>query len=185
MTHIEMKRKVLALIEEPMALSGEALDAGIEEKYIFVANQVMMELSEIGKNIVYFEADVEAGDTLDLDGLSELLGRRVRSIISASGAGYEMPSAGRLIRAIEGGNLFIECYVYPELIEEGSCEGYVFDLPPELLEIMPYGIAADLLACDGAADYGAVFRDRYRSMTARLMSRGAASAVSIEGGVII
>ena len=54
-----------------------------------------------------------------------------------------------------------------------------------MLEIMPYGVAADLLKSDVSAEYGNIYATRYESMLQRLDPRYAMGFVTIEGGVAL
>jgi hypothetical protein len=64
-------------------------------------------------------------------------------------------------------------------------ETFVFDLDDVLLEIMPYGIAADLLKMDMISNYGKYFYDRYLEMKNGIDSRKTSGMIFIEGGVDI
>jgi hypothetical protein len=52
-----------------------------------------------------------------------------------------------------------------------------------VLEIMPYGIAGDLLKSDVSAEYGSIYATRYETMLDRLDPRYQMTSVYIEGGV--
>ena len=52
-----------------------------------------------------------------------------------------------------------------------------------MLEIMPYGIAADLLKSDVSSEYGSVYATRYESLKQMLDPRYQMTSVYIEGGV--
>jgi hypothetical protein len=51
-----------------------------------------------------------------------------------------------------------------------------------VLEIMPYGIAADLLKSDVSAQYGSIYATRYESMLSRLDPRYQMDSITFEGG---
>ena len=51
-----------------------------------------------------------------------------------------------------------------------------------MLEIMPYGIAADLLKSDVSAEYGNVYANRYEAMKNQLDPRFQMSSIHVEGG---
>ena len=53
----------------------------------------------------------------------------------------------------------------------------------DVLEIMPYGIAADLLKSDVSSEYGSVYATRYESLKQMLDPRYQMTSVYIEGGV--
>lgn len=186
MTHLEMKKKALALIEE-LSPNNQMLteDPDISAKYIYVANQIMYELMRIKKMPKYIETDVDEGDTIDFERLSMLCGYDVYQIISVSGAKHERKAEGTVIKFLEGGTAEIECYVYPTLITEENEATYIFELSPDLLEVMPYGIAADILKSDVSAEYGSIYATRYENMLQRLDPRWSMLSITIEGGVSI
>lgn len=183
MKHTEMKKKVLALIEELNPKNANLTDdPDIAEKYNSVANQIMYELSRMKKIPRYAETDVEEGDTLDLDGLASVFGNDIYQIISVSGVKYDFKAEGTVIKFLESGTAEIECYVYPPLITEANAKTYIFELSPDVLEIMPYGIAADLLKSDVSAEYGSIYATRYESMLQRLDPRYQSGGITVEGG---
>ena len=55
----------------------------------------------------------------------------------------------------------------------------------DVLEIMPYGVAADLLKSDVSSNYGQIYAQRYREMKSELDSRNAIGSIYIEGGINI
>ena len=183
MKHTEMKKKVLALIEELNPNNVNLTDdPDISAKYNHVANQVMYELCRMKKLPRYAETDVEEGDTLDLDGLASVFGNDIYQIISVSGVKYDFKAEGTVIKFLESGTAEIECYVYPPLITEANAKTYIFELSPDVLEIMPYGIAADLLKSDVSAEYGSIYATRYESMLQRLDPRYQSGGITVEGG---
>ena len=79
----------------------------------------------------------------------------------------------------------IDCFVYPERITEKTNDSYEFELSEDALEVMPYGIAGDLLKSDVSAEYGNIYSVRYEAMLNRLDPRYHMTSVYIEGGVDI
>lgn len=61
-------------------------------------------------------------------------------------------------------------------------ETFTFDLDADIQEIMPYGIAADLLKMDMISNYGKYFYDRYLEMKNGIDSRKTAGMIMIDGG---
>ncbi len=186
MTHLEMKKKVLSLIEELNPTSALLTDdPDIQAKYISVTNQIMFELVRMKKLPKYIEVEVDEEDIIDFDRLGTLLGYDVYQILSVSGVKHEYKAEGTVIKFLESGTAEIECYIYPEEIKESNEATYIYELPHDLLELMPYGIAADLLKSDVSAEYGAVYATRYESMLQRLDPRWQMTSITIEGGVNI
>lgn len=54
-----------------------------------------------------------------------------------------------------------------------------------MLEIMPYGVAGDLLKSDVSAEYGNVYSTRYEAMKNMLDPRYNMPFITIEGGISI
>ena len=83
----------------------------------------------------------------------------------------------------ESGTAEIDCFVYPERITATTKDtAYEFELTPDCLEIMPYGIAGDLLKSDVSADYGTIYTNTFERMLQRLDPRHQMTMVTIEGG---
>ena len=62
-------------------------------------------------------------------------------------------------------------------------ESFDLEIATELQEIMPYGIAADLLKQDMISNYGKYFYERYLEMKNMIDSRKTTSMATITGGV--
>lgn len=187
MTKLEMKRKALALIEE-LNPDSEYLtdDPDIAAKIDDVMNQVMFELARIKKIPKYVEIEVTEGDTLDFEAIGEECGYEIYQVGTIGGVPYVAKASGTIFKFLESGTAEIDCFVYPESItDKTSDKAYEFELSADVLEIMPYGIAADLLKSDVSAEYGTVYSTRYESMLQRLDPRYQTATVTISGGVRI
>ena len=187
MTKYELKKKVLALIEE-LNPDSELLtdDPDIATKIDDVINQVMYELARFKKIPRYVEIDVKAGDMIEFADIEKKCGNEVYQIGLVGGIQYQLKADGTIIKALTDGTAEIDVFVYPERITEKTKDkAYEFELSPDALEIMPYGVAADLLKSDVSTQYGQIYANRYESMITRLDSRYAMSTISIEGGVSI
>ena len=78
----------------------------------------------------------------------------------------------------------IDFFVYPERItKKTNAKGYEFELSADALEIMPYGVAGDLLKSDVSTEYGRIYSDRYETMKLQLDPRYTMGSITIEGGV--
>lgn len=187
MTLLEMKKKYLALIEELNPDSEQLTDdPDIAAKQNEVINQVMFELARMKKIPKYVEIEVKKGDTLTLENVGSAVGYDVYQLDKVSGASHEFRANQTLIKVREDGVLEIDCFVYPERITEKTKDkSYEFELSADVLEIMPYGIAADVLKSDESAEYGKVYAERYQSMINLLDPRNAIASISVEGGVYI
>lgn len=187
MTLYDMKKKVLALIEE-LNPESEYLtdDPDIQAKINAVCNQVLFEMCRIKKIPKYLETEVTSGDYLMFDNLEAMVGYPIYQIIMVKGVEHEMKASGTVIKFLSSGNAEIELYVYPERIPlKGKDKAYEFEVPDDVLEIMPYGIAADLLKSDVSAEYGSVYATRYEQMKNMLDPRYQMPMYTYEGGVDI
>lgn len=186
MTLTEMKKKVLGLIEE-LNPDSELLtdDPDISTKINDVINQVMYELARMKKIPKYAEMEVAAGDIVTFEDIETAVGYVVYQLGTVCGAKHTFKAEGTVIKVQESGTLEVDCYVYPERITEKTNGSYEFELTDDVLEVMPYGIAADLLKSDVSTEYGSIYATRYESMLQRLDLRYQMPSVTIEGGVDI
>lgn len=186
MTKNEMDKKVLALIEE-LNPDSELLtdDPDIAAKQREVTNQIMFELARLKKIPRYAEIAVTEGQLVTFDDLEGAVGNAVYQLGTVGGVKHIYKAEGTVIKALESGTLEVDCFVYPERITETTKGNYEFELSPDVLEIMPYGIAADLLKSDVSAEYGSVYATRYESMLQRLDPRYHTTSVFIEGGIMV
>lgn len=185
MTLKEMKTKVLGLIEELNPLS-EVLtdDPDIEEKIHDVTNQIMFELARFKKIPKYVEIPVNEGDILEFADIEKECGYEIYQIDIICGVRYVPKASGTVLKFIETGTAEVSCFVYPERITKTTKDtAYEFDLSPDVLEVMPYGIAGDLLKSDVSAEYGSIYSNRYNEMLQRLDHRYAMPTMFIDGGL--
>ncbi len=186
MTLLELKKKVLALIEELNPDSPHLTDdPDIAAKHNFVINQIMFELCRIKKLAQYVEIPVENGDTVRFSDIARECGYEIYQVSRVTGARHEKRANGTVLKAMEDGVLEIDCFVYPEAITDKTKDNYEFELTQDVLEIMPYGVAADLLKSDVSANYGSVYEKRYQSMTNMLDPRMTIPTITFEGGVTL
>jgi hypothetical protein len=183
MTYRELKQKVLVLIEE-YAPEREKLtaDEDIAAKMPAVCNQIMYEMCRFKKIPKFIEMDVTAGDLLDFEALASECGYDIYQVKLITGVGYESRADGTVFKILDSGTAEIDVFVYPEAITEKTKDNFEIELSADALEILPYGIAADLLATDVSSNYKE-FRERYETMLARLDSRNQMPSISIVGGI--
>lgn len=180
----EMKTKVYSMIEE-LNPESEYLtdDPDLKAKVNEVTNQVLFELARMKKIPRYVEIEVSEGDVLEFADIEKKCGNEVYQIALVGGVECAYKANGTVLKMLESGTAEIDVYVYPERIgEKTKDKAYEFELTADALEIMPYGIAADLLRSDVSAEYGRVYAERYETMLQRLDSRYAMTSVYIEGG---
>jgi hypothetical protein len=186
MTLKEMKKKVLGLIEE-LNPDSELLtdDPDIATKINDVINQVMFELVRMKKLPVYAEIEVKEGDLLDFDDIEKAGKYAVYQLDSVCGVKYELKAQGTVIKVLEDGILEVNYFKYPESITTKTKDSYEFELPQDALELMPYGIAGDLLKSDISSEYGRIYSDRYEMMLSRLDHRYNLGTFTIDNSVEI
>lgn len=184
MTLDEMKKKTLGLIEE-VNPNSEVLtdDPDIATKLNDVINQVMFELARIKKIAKFVDMDVEKGDVLTLEDIGNEVGYDIYQLGTISGVDHKYRAFGTAVQFLESGVAEIDCFVYPERITEKTKGNYEFELSQDALEIMPYGVAADLLKSDISTEYGTIYATRYESMLQRLDPRNHMTSIYIEGGI--
>lgn len=184
MTNLDMKKKVLSLIEE-LNPDSELLtdDPDIAAKYNEVTNQIMFELARIKRIPKYIEMAVNKGDVVTLEDIGGAVGYDVYQLGLICGVTYAPKANGTVFKFLEDGVAEIDCFVYPERITETTKDkAYEFELSADVLEIMPYGIAADLLKSDVSAQYGNVYAQRYEAMKREIDPRYQGYVLTVEGG---
>ncbi len=184
MTLLEMKKKVLGLIEE-LNPDSEVLtdDPDIAAKINGVINQIMFELIRLKKLPGYVEIPVEGGEIIDFSKVEKASKYEVYQLGLVCGVPYEYKAQGTMIKVLEKGTACIDFYKFPERITEKTKNSYEFELPADVLEIMPYGIAGDLLKSDVSTEYGRIYSERYNEMKQMLDPRYHMSGIYIEGGI--
>ena len=187
MNLLEMKRKYLGLIEELNPNSEQLTDdPDIAAKQNEVVNQIMFELARFKKIPKYVEMIVAAGDRVTFEDIEKECGYEVYQLGTICGVNYVPKANGTVLKIMESGTAEIDVFVYPERItEKAKDKAYEFELSNDVLEIMPYGIAADLLKSDVSAEYGRIYAERYAEMKAELDSRYQMHSIYFEGGVNI
>lgn len=178
MTLLEMKKKVLRLIEE-ISPNNPLLteDVDIKEKLNDVINQIMFELIRIKKIPAYETLEVKENEEIELN--KEL--KNFFQLDSIKGIEYE--SFGDIIIPKEHGTARIFYYKYPKRITKETQNDYKFEPSDDVLEIMPYGVAADLLKSDVSSQYGSIYANRYSELKQNLDPRYSMESYTIEGGV--
>ena len=183
----EMKVKVLSMIEE-LNPDSELLtdDPDISAKINEVTNQIMFELARMKKIPKYVELEVNEGDTIEFADIEKKCGYEIYQVSLVGGVQSVPKANGTLWKMMGSGTAEIDVFVYPERITATTRDkAYEFELSADCLEIMPYGIAGDLLKSDVSAEYGSVYSTRYESMLQRLDPRYAMNSIYIEGGVYV
>lgn len=194
----EMKIKTFSLIEEYYPdVPDLAEDEDVINKINGVVNQIIMDLMKYRKLPASKEVEIKEKDSKILD-LSELLAdcyQISNFYFGEEVVDYKMPNETTLILPEEYvGTVTIYYYKFPKLAktmfendDERTAEdnNFIFEQDPDILEIMPYGIAADLLKMDMISNYGSYFYQRYTELKQMIDSRKTKGLVIITGGVDI
>ena len=184
MTYLEMKKKILSLIEEADDIEkGITNDEDIKNKLPYVINQIQNELSRIKKIPAYAEIEVSQDDELTFLDLKKETKDEIYQLDGIRGAKCELKAQGTVIKCLEAGTLEVEYFKYPITINEETLDEYVFELSNDVLEIMPYGVAADLLKNDTSNAYGNIYAQRYEQMKQQLDPRYNLGLMEVEGGI--
>lgn len=181
---LDMKKKVLALIEE-LNPDSELLtdDPDIATKMEDVITQIMFELARFKKIPDYVEMAVKEGDLIRFEDITDESDYEVYQISVIRGVKYDVKAHGTVFKILESGTAEIEYFRYPTRITDKNRAKYEFELSQDALEIMPYGVAADLLKSDISTEYGRIYAERYEALKQSLDPRYGTGAVYIEGGV--
>jgi len=180
----EVKKKVLSLIEELNPNSPVLTDdADIAAKFNYVANIILFEMARYKKIPKYAELPASAGQLLTFEDLEEAVGYEIYQVDKIRGVSYEAKANGTVFKILEDGTAEIDVFVYPESITAKTKDSYEFEVSRDVLEVMVYGIAGDLLKSDVSTGYGAVYTNRYESMKQMLDPRYQVGSIHIEGGV--
>lgn len=178
MTLTEMKKKVLRLIEE-INPKSELLtdDPDIANKINDVINQIQNELARIKKIPGRDELEVEKDEEYDLSDID----RNIYQLNIVTGV--ENTIIGNTIIFKQSGTAKVYYYKYPKQITFDTVgDDFKFELSTDVLEIMPYGIAGDLLKSDPSTQYGQVYSNRYEQLKQQLDPRYHTGSISFEGG---
>lgn len=197
MTLKEMKQKTFSLIEEYYPENNKmAEDEDVLNKINGVINQIQLDLMKYRKLTANIEIEVEENDDKiinlkdyieDLYQLNKIyFGEDYDEHID-----YDMLDDSTIKLPSDYIGIFnVYYYKYPELVELNPTDNnydntYEFELDNALLEIMPYGIAADLLKMDMISNYGKYFYERYLEMKNNIDSRKTSGIINITGGIDI
>lgn len=179
MTLREMIDRVYSLIEE-VNPDSEYLTDDIDyiEKINYVTDQINHELARIKRIAAQDITNVKENDEMNLyDEYKEFY--RLKSI---SGVKYELFE--NLVTFKEDGEATIRYYKYPKKIDKDTnLDEYKFENSMDVLEIMPYGIAADLLKSDVSAQYGRIYEQRYKEALQMLDIKSNEGSATIVGGI--
>lgn len=180
MTLEELKLKILSMIEEYNEnADGLTDDEDIATKLNSIINQIQNEICRIKKLPAYKTMEVEEGQELLLKDIAKDI-YQINQV-----RGVDTDTLDDRIICNEKGTAKIYYYKYPVQIDAETDDEMELELPIDLLEIIPYGVAGDLLKSDVSSNYGAIYSARYREMLQQLDPRYNSNSVYIDGGVTI
>ena len=127
MNLLEMKQKVLSLIEE-LNPDSEYLtdDPDIATKLENVITQIMFELARFKKIPDYVEMEVEEGDVIRFEDITDETDYEVYQLSVIRGVEYEIKAQGTVIKFLESGTAEIEYFRYPTRITDKNREKYTY-----------------------------------------------------------
>lgn len=198
MTAREMKIKVYSLIEEYFPDTPIlAVDDDVKYKINGVINEIQIDLMRLKKIPANMQSMINT-EKKTLVNLSEEIWDlyQINNIdFEGEDIDYEfMDDTTIRINDDYDGRVTYYYYKYPELMElefENDEKAikydkeYEFELDADVLEVMPYGVAADLLKMDMISNYGQYFKAEYDSRKAQIDTRRSKGMIRVTGGVEI
>ena len=180
MTLEEMKQKVYTLIEE---YSEDATDLTEDEDLALKINGVINSIQNELKRFKKIPKDV----TLTVSSGQEMyfkdIDKDLYQLMNIRGVSTDILNDKIFFN--EDGEAKIFYYKYPKQITSETEDSYKFELSTDLLEIMPYGVAGDLLKSDVSSQYGTIYSARYREMLQTLDPRYGTGIIEMTGGINI
>ena len=181
MTLREMKDRVLSLIEE-INPESEYLtdDPDIQEKINYVIDMKQHELARVKRLAASETINVSENEQLDLyDEFDDFY-----KLSNITGVSYTLFE--NLVTFNGDGEAVINYWRYPKLItKETDMDKYKMELSRDVLEIMPYGVAADILKSDVSAQYGRVYEQAYQQALQILDVNTSNGIYEIKGGIYV
>ena len=178
MTLEEMKIKVYSLIEEYSEDAAELTeDEDLAAKMNSVINQIQNELTSFKK----IPKDVSLNVTEGQEMYFKDIDKDMYQLMNIRGVSTDVMNDKIFFN--ENGTAKVFYYKYPKQITNETDDSYKFELSTDLLEIMPYGVAGDLLKSDVSSQYGAIYSARYREMLQTLDPRYGTGMIEITGGI--
>ena len=181
MTLREMKDRVLSLIEE-INPESEYLtdDPDIQEKINYVIDMKQHELARIKRLAASETLRVKENDQVNLyEEYNDFY--KLKNITGVSYTLFE-----NLVTFNEDGEAIVNYYRYPKKIDKDTdMDKYKMELSMDALEIMPYGVAADILKSDVSAQYGRVYEQAYQNALQMLDINTSEGIYEIKGGIYV
>ena len=198
MTLKEMKIKAFSLIEEyyPEA-SGLAEDEDVLNKVNGVVNSIQLDLMKYRRIPANTEIEIKenSSKTISLsEEISDIYQLNKIILVSEDGFSKDFSMIDEDLIELDKdfiGTVKIYYYKYPKMVkidfdededQDEYDKNFKFDVDLIVQEIMPYGIARDILRLDMISNYGTYFERTYNEMKQQLDSRKTAGIINIYGG---
>lgn len=176
----EMKAKIYSMIEEYNENEENLTeDEDLALKINSIINQIQNEICRVKKLPAYVTKEVEEGQELLFSDIADDIYQL--NIVK----GVDTDTLSDRIICNETGTARIYYYKYPEQIDMVTEDEFEMELPIDVLEIIPYGVAGDLLKSDVSSQYGTIYSARYKELLQQLDPRYNANSVYIDGGVTV
>lgn len=177
MTLEQMKIKIYSMIEEYNETEENLTeDEDLALKMNHVINQIQNELARFKKIHAFKEMEVTEGQEIALTDID----KDIYQLNVIRGVNIDT-IADRIIFEEEG-TAKVYYFKYPKQINDETEDDFVFELSTDVLEIMPYGVAGDLLKSDVSSNYGAIYSARYKEMIQQLDGRYGMGMVQLDNG---
>ena len=178
MTLEEFKIKVYSLIEEYSEDADNLTeDEDLASKMNSVINQIQNEMCRFKKIPATATLTVTEGQELNYSEIAS----DMYQLHNIRGVDFDTMNDNVIFN--ENGTAKIYYFKYPKQINADTEDDYKFELSTDVLEMMVYGVAADLLKSDVSSQYGAVYAARYKEMKQELDPRYAMPVISFSEGM--
>lgn len=177
----DFKEKVLSFIEEYDKESNFLTnDKDIADKINLVINAKLFEIARYKKIYGTETLEVNKDDEVEMTDID----KDIYQINKITGVRFEI--IGNIIIFLETGTAKIYYSKYPRAITVDTDDNkYKFEVDTEALEVMTYGVAADLLKADVSNQYGRIWDNEYQRLLQTLDPRKNAGTIYIGKGVDI
>ena len=178
MTLEEMKNKIYSMIEEYDDEADDLTnDEDIATKINGIINQIQNELARIKKIPARKEMAVAKDEEITLKDID----KNIYQLSNIKNVDYDIINDSIIFN--EDGTAKIYYFKYPQQINSETEDSFTLELSTDVLEIMPYGVAGDLLKNDPSNQYGAIYTARYQQLLNELDIRYAVGTVALDEGI--
>ena len=175
----EIKEQTYRLIEELSEDTAQQLtdDPDYEKKINTCINIILNELARIKPIHAKTTYNTETSETGNVYNFPSTMYK----VFKIKGCEYEINGKEITFDENYKGEVEIYYYKYPTIIEEDTDDDtYEFEIDQDALEIMPFGVAGDMLKSDPSTNYGAYYSSRYNELKQMLDSRSMAGMIYVD-----